>query len=191
VGLTGKEINVRKIVAGLFVSLDGVVEAPEAWTSQYFTPEIGQHVGSLIAAGDTLLLGRVTFETFRNSFKGDKSGDPMAATMTSFPKVVVSTTLGSPDWDNTTLLKDDIAAEIANLKKQSGKTINISGSGTLVAWLLRQGLLDELDLLVFPVVVGHGKRLFDTEGDLVALKLAESSAYDNGVVHLNYQRVEE
>jgi dihydrofolate reductase len=177
---------VRKIVAGLFVSLDGVVEAPEAWTSPYFTPEIGQHIGSLVAAGDTLLLGRATYETFYSAFSGDKSGDPMAASMINTPKVVVSTTLASADWQNSTLIKDDVAAQITKLKEQPGKNINISGSGTLVTWLLRQGLLDELDLLVFPVVAGHGKRLFDTEGDQVALKLNESKAYDNGVLHLSY-----
>jgi hypothetical protein len=82
----------RKIVAGLFVSVDGVVEAPETWTGPYFSPEIGQHIGSMMAAGDTMLLGRATYQTFAASFAGNTS-DPMAAQMNATPKVVVSTTL--------------------------------------------------------------------------------------------------
>jgi len=183
-----EEITMRKIVAGLFVSVDGVVEAPETWTGSYFTPEIGQVVGSLIAGGDTLLLGRVTYEAFAASFSGDTGGDPMAATMNALPKAVVSTTLNKAEWQNSTLINNDVAEQITKLKQQPGKNINVSGSATLVSWLLRQGLLDQLDLLVFPIVVGRGQRLFAGEGDQVALKLAESTALSNGVLHLIYQR---
>jgi dihydrofolate reductase len=151
----------RKIVAGLFVSLDGVVEAPETWTGPYFSPEIGQHIGSSFAESDTLLLGRVTYQTFAASFSGDTTGDPMAATMNNAPKVVVSTTLDKVEWQNSTLISSNVAEKIAELKQQPGKNIGMSGSAVLAAWMLRQGLLDVLDLLVFPVVVGHGKRLFD------------------------------
>lgn len=175
----------RKIVAGLFVSLDGVVEAPERWTGPYFTPELGQVVGSLIAAGDTLLLGRVTYETFAAAFGGQTGGD--ADMMNAVPKVVVSTTLDDAAWENSTLLRGDVAGEIARLKQQPGKQINLSGSGTLVEWLLRHGLLDQLDLLVMPVVVGRGKRLFAGGGEPVPLRLAASTALDNGVLHLTYE----
>jgi dihydrofolate reductase len=175
----------RKIVAGLFVSVDGVVEAPETWTGPYFSPEIGQHIGSMMAAGDTMLLGRATYQTFAASFAGNTS-DPMAAQMNASPKVVVSTTLAAAEWENSTLIRGDVAAEITRLKQQPGKNINISGSATLVAWLLRQGLLDELDLLVFPVVAGHGKRLFDSDGRQTGLKLADSQTYPTGVVRLTY-----
>jgi dihydrofolate reductase len=175
----------RKIVAGLFVSVDGVVEAPETWSGPYFSPEIGQHIGSMMAAGDTMLLGRATYQTFAASFAGNTS-DPMAAQMNATPKVVVSTTLAGAEWENSTLIRGDVAAEITRLKQQPGKNINISGSATLVAWLLRQGLLDELDLLVFPVVVGHGKRLFDSDGSQTGLKLADSQTYPTGVVRLTY-----
>jgi dihydrofolate reductase len=174
----------RKIVAGLFVSLDGIVEAPERWTGPYFTPELGQVVGSLIAAGDTLLLGRVTYETFAAAFGGQTGGD--ADMMNAVPKVVVSTTLDDAAWENSTLLRGDVAAEIARLKQQPGKQINMSGSGTLVEWLLRQGLLDQLDLLVMPVVVGRGQRLFAGGGDPVPLRLVASRALGNGVLHLTY-----
>ena len=173
----------RKIVAGLYVSVDGVVEAPDAWTGPYFSPEVGQLVGSLIAEGDTLLLGRVTYQGFAAAFGGQTGG--MADTMNSFPKVVVSTTLDRADWQNSTLISTNIAGEITKLKQQPGRNINVSGSGTLVDWLVRQGLLDRLDLLVFPVVVGHGKRLFG-DGSQVPMSLAASEAFSSGVVHLTY-----
>ena len=176
----------RKIVAGLFVSVDGVVEEPDAWTGPYFSPEVGQVIGSLIAGGDTLLLGRATYQGFAAAFGGQSGG--MADTMNSFPKVVVSTTLDRAEWQNSTLISGDAAAEITRLKQGPGRNINVSGSGTLVTWLLRQGLLDQLDLLMFPVVVGHGRRLFGGEGDQVGLKLAASEAFSSGVVHLTYQR---
>lgn len=179
----------RKIVAGLMVSVDGVVEAPERWTGPYFGPEIGQHVGSAFAESDTLLLGRATYETFAASFSGDTGGDPMAATMNAVPKVVVSSTLAAADWQNSTLISGNVAEKIAELKKRPGKNIGMSGSATLVAWLLREGLLDVLDLLVFPVVVGGGKRLFEGEGSQVALKLAGSEAFPTGVMHLTYHPV--
>ena len=175
----------RKIVAGLMVSVDGVVEAPEAWTGPYFSPDLGQLVGSLMAAGDTMLLGRATYQTFAASFAGN-AGDPMAAQMSATPKVVVSTTLDQAGWENTTLIGGDVAAAIARLKEQPGKNINVSGSPTLVTWLLRQGLLDELNLLLFPVVVGHGKRLFAADGDAAGLTLAHSQALGTGVVQLVY-----
>lgn len=179
----------RKIVAGLMVSVDGVVEAPEAWTGPYFSPDLGQLVGSLMAAGDTMLLGRATYQTFAASFAGNdgNAGDPMAAQMSAIPKVVVSTTLDKADWENTTLIGGDVAAEVARLKERPGKNINVSGSPTLVTWLLRQGLLDELNLLLFPVVVGHGKRLFAADGDAAGLTLAHSQALGTGVVQLVYQ----
>ena len=110
----------------------------------------------------------------------------MADTMNSFPKVVVSTTLDKADWQNSTLISGNVAAGITKLKQQPGRNINVSGSGTLVSWLLRQGLLDQLHLLMFPVVVGHGKRLFGGEGNQVGLTLAASEAFTSGVVHLTY-----
>ena len=175
----------RKIVAGLMVSVDGVVEAPETWTGQYFSPEIGQVVGSLMANGDTMLLGRATYQTFAASFAGNTS-DPMAAQMNAFPKVVVSSTLDKAEWENSTLIRGDVTGQITRLKEQPGKDIIISGSAALVAWLLRQGLLDELNLLVFPVVVGHGKRLFDGEGATAGLTLGHCEAFSTGVVQLIY-----
>jgi dihydrofolate reductase len=178
----------RKIVAGLFVSVDGVVEAPDTWTGAYFSPEIEQLIGSMMADGDTLLLGRVTYQGFADSFSGASGG--MADRMNSFQKVVVSTTLDKAEWQNSTLISGNVAGEITKLKQRPGRNINMSGSGTLVTWLLREGLLDQLDLLLFPVVVGHGKRLFEGEGGQAGLKLAGSETFSTGVVHLTYRRAD-
>jgi dihydrofolate reductase len=175
----------RKIVAGLFMALDGVIESPDTWTGSYFSPEVGQVVGSMIAAQDTMLLGRVTYQGFAEAFGGQSGG--MADTMNNTPKVVVSTTLSSADWQNSSLISGNVSEEIVKLKQQPGANIGISGSATLVAWLLRHGLLDELHLLVFPVVVGKGTRLFGADGDQIPLRLARSEAFGNGVLHLAYE----
>ena len=174
----------RKIVAGLFISLDGVVEAPETWSGPYHSPEVDGVVYGAMAASDTLLLGRRTYQTFEQAFAGNS--DPMAATMNALRKVVVSTTLEQAAWQNTTLVGADVAEGIRCLKAEPGTNIGISGSATLVRWLLREGLLDELNLIVCPLVVGHGRRLFEEEGALVPLELVESAAFANGVQHLVY-----
>ena len=177
----------RKIVAGLFISLDGVIEDANEWTGPWFNGEVGQAVGSMIAAQDAMLLGRVTYDAFAAHWP-HQTGE-MADTMNGTAKYVVSGAVKSADWQNTTVIPRDHAAEqIAELKRQPGKNIGMTGSGTLISWLLREGLLDELHLLVFPVVLGHGKRLFAEPGGKVPLKLAGSAAYETGVVHLTYAR---
>jgi dihydrofolate reductase len=176
----------RKIVAGLFISLDGVIESANDWIGPWFSPEVGQAVGSMIAAQDAMLLGRVTYEELAAHWP-HQTGE-MADTMNGAAKYVVSGTLTSADWQNSTLIPAATAAsEIAGLKQRPGKNIGMTGSATLVAWLLREGLLDELHLLVFPVVLGRGKRLFGHEGGQVGLGLAASEAFPTGVVHLSYQ----
>ncbi len=174
----------RKIVAGLFMSLDGVVEAPEKWTGPYFNDEIGQEIGSVMAAGDTMLMGRKTYQTFAASFAGQSGG--MADQMNNTPKLVVSTTLDTAEWQNSTLIKENMADELSRLKRQPGKNINISGSITLIRSLLSDGLLDELRLQLFPVVVGGGMRLFGDSGQQISLKLADSRTFGTGVVNLIY-----
>ena len=175
----------RKIIAGLFTSLDGVVESPEKWTGPYFNDQVGQAVGTLMATNDTLLLGRMTYEGFAAAFGGQSGG--MADQMNDIRKFVVSSTLTSADWQNSTLIRGDVAAEISKLKQQPGQRIGMSGSATLVSWLLQHGLLDQLDLLVFPVVIGEGKRLFSEPGSQVPLTLTGSEAFSTGVVHLSYE----
>jgi dihydrofolate reductase len=177
----------RKIVAGLFISLDGVIEDANEWTGPWFNEEVGQAVGSMIAAQDAMLLGRVTYDAFAG-FWPHQTGE-MADMMNGTAKYVVSGTLTSADWQNTTLIPGDRAAEqIAGLKRQPGKNIGMTGSGTLVSWLLRKGLLDELHLLVFPVVLGRGKRLFADPGDKVELTLSASMPFRTGVLNLTYTR---
>ena len=174
----------RQIAAGLFISLDGVVEAPEKWTGPYFDDQVGQAVGALMAGNDAMLLGRVTYEGFAAAFGGQSGG--MADQMNDTPKYVVSRTLASADWQNSTLINDDVAAQIGELKQRPGNNIGMSGSSSLVSWLLRHGLLDRLDLLVFPVVLGSGKRLFSEPDGQVPLTLAGSAAFGTGVVQLTY-----
>lgn len=183
--MKGEKITMRKIVAGLFISLDGVVESPDRWQMPFFNDEMGTAVGSLMAAGDTLLLGRRTYEEFAAFFAG-ATGVPTAEQMNNTPKVVVSTTLDRATWQNSTLIGGNVAEEITRLKQQPGKDINISGSATLIRSLLRDHLLDEIHLLVHPIVVGTGKRLFEEMGEQVALRLADAQTFSTGVLHLTY-----
>jgi len=181
---------VRKIVAGLFISLDGVVESPDQWHFPYFDEEMGQEVGALMAASDTILLGRRTYQDFAGYWPHQPSDVPPADYMNNTPKVVVSTTLKTLEWQNSTLISGNLAEELGKLKQQPGKNIGITGSGTLVRSLLRDGLLDELHLLVHPIVVGSGKRLFEQGSGRVPLKLVESKTFSTGVLALTYERAE-
>ncbi len=181
----------RKIVAGLFMSLDGVFESPEQWHFPYFNDEMGEAVGSQMAGSDCMLLGRVTYDEFAAYWPAqtsDGEAGEMADFMNETPKYVVSSTLQAADWQNTTLIDGaNAAAELTKLKQQPGKDISITGSGTLVRTLLRDGLLDELRLLVHPIVVGHGKRLFE-EGDQIPLTLVDSKTFGTGVLALTYHK---
>ena len=176
----------RKIVAGLFVSLDGVVESPDKWQFPYFNDEMGADVGAQMDAADAMLLGRVTYQEFASFWPDAPADDPFTARMNETPKYVVSTTLESAEWQNSTLIKGNIVEEITRLKQRPGKNIGITGSATLVRSLLREHLLDELRLLVHPLVVGSGKRLFPEGSEPVALTLVESRTFSTGVLSLTY-----
>ena len=180
----------RKIVAGLFISLDGVVEAPDTWHFPYFNEEMGAVVAAQMEAADTLLLGRRTYEEFAGFWPNQSNDDPFAAKMNNARKVVVSTTLEAATWQNSTLIRDNVAEAIRQLKQQPGTQIGMTGSGTLVRWLLRERLLDELWLLVHPIVVGSGKRLFPEGCERTPLKLAQSQTFSTGVLSLMYQPTE-
>jgi dihydrofolate reductase len=184
-----KEVSMKKVTAGLFVSLDGVTESPEKWQLPYFNDEMGEAVGTAMAAADAMLLGRVTYQEFASYWPGVSSEDqPFADYMNNSAKYVASRTLEGPlEWDNSTLIKGNLVEEIARLKRQPGKNIGITGSVTLVQSLLEQDLLDELGLMIHPVVVGSGKRLFEEGGDPKKLKLVESKTFSTGVVYLTYQ----
>lgn len=176
----------RKIVAGEFLSLDGVMEAPNEWHFPYFNDEMGEAVGSQMAESDTMLLGRRTYEGFAAAWPNMPSDEPGADYMNNTPKLVVSTTLTTVEWQNSTLLSGNLVEEITKLKQQPGKNIGVSGSATLVRWLLRENLLDELRLLVHPIVVGRGKRLFEGMDDRLPLKLLDSKTFSTGVLFLTY-----
>ncbi|MBA3426532.1 MAG: dihydrofolate reductase family protein [Rubrobacter sp.] len=179
----------RRVVAGLFMSLDGVVEAPEKWQLPYFNDEMGEAIGAAMAASDAMLLGRATYQEFASYWPGVSSDDqPFADYMNNTQKYVVSTTLENvAGWRNSTLISENISEEIAELKRQPGKDIAITGSGTLVYSLLQDDLLDELGLMVHPVVVGSGKRLFGDGGEQKGLKLVASKTFRTSVIYLTYQ----
>ena len=175
----------RQINAWLFVSLDGVTEAPEKWVSG--TDEMFAAQEADYAESDALLLGRRTYEVFAASWPQRGSEVANADWMNNTHKYVASTTLESPEWNNTTVIEGDVAEALTRLKQEEGKNISVNGSATLVRSLLRDKLLDELRLFVHPIVLGSGERLFDGAGDQVALKLADSQPFSNGVISLTYQ----
>ena len=180
----------RKVIASELVSLDGVKEAPETWHFPYFNDEMGEAIASGMADSDAMLLGRVTYEEFAAFWPSQEGGEDQefADYMNNTPKFVVSETLQEPlEWNNSTLIDGDVADEIAKLKQQPGKDISIVGSGTLVRSLLADGLLDELGLMVHPIVVGSGKRLFEEGGDQKALELVDSKTFGTGVLYLTYR----
>lgn len=180
----------RKIVAGLFISLDGVYEAPHEWHFPYFNDEMGAEVDGQISETGTMLLGRQTYEEFASYWPRQGSEVELADLMNGIQKVVVSNTLKTAAWQNTTIVSGDVADGLTKLKQQPGKDIGITGSGTLVRSLLEQGLLDELHLLVHPIVVGKGKRLWDGEHAQVPLMLVESKTLSTGVLALRYRRAD-
>lgn len=177
----------RKIVAGLFVSLDGVYEAPGEWHFPYFNDEMGNAVQAQMDAADAMLLGRVTYQEFAAYWPQQSSDDvDIAPYMNETPKYVVSETLHSAEWQNTTLINGDVVAELTRLKEQPGKNISVVGSGMLVQSLLNDGLLDELRLLVHPIVIGSGKRLFVQGSARKPLRLMEAETFSTGVMYLTY-----
>jgi dihydrofolate reductase len=180
----------RKIVAGLFVSLDGVAESPNRWVFPYMNDETYQVVSANIEASDAMLLGRRTYEEWAAYWPGKTAqDDPYADYINTVQKYVVSTTLSDLSWRNSELVTGDVRQGIASLKERPGKEIAVTGSITLIGWLLREGLLDELSLLFFPVVMGSGKRLFEGPTK-IELDLIDHKRFDNGVLSLRYGRKE-
>jgi dihydrofolate reductase len=176
----------RKVIAGLFISLDGVTESPDKWQFDHFDDDMMAALGSHIAAEDTILLGRVTYQEWA-PYWPTSTDEPYASHINNTPKYVVSTTLNKVEWKNSTLIKGNLAETIAKLKQQPGKNIGVAGSPTLVHSLLQADLLDELILMVHPVVVGSGKRLFKDGSDLKRLKLTDAKTTSTGVMILTYQ----
>jgi dihydrofolate reductase len=179
-----KETIMRKIVVTEFVSLDGVMEEPR-WTFEYWNDEIAKFKGEESSASDALLLGRVTYQGFAAAWPQSRAEG--ADYFNNVRKYVVSETLEEPlEWNNSTLIKDNIVEQITNLKRQEGKDIAVHGSATLVQTLMRHDLVDGYRLLVYPVVLGKGKRLFG-EDIPATLNLLGSRSFGSGVVALVYE----
>jgi dihydrofolate reductase len=186
----------RKIIASEFVSLDCVMEDP-GWTFQFGSEEQERFKFDELAASDALLLGRVTYEGFAAAWPNlmEQYDGPRRAAlgeyadmMNGYPKHVVSTTLEGPlEWNNSTLIKGNVAEEVLELKRQAGQDILIFGSADLVNALMRQDLIDEYRLMVFPVIVGKGKQLFGDGIDTKVLELVGTEMFGSGVVVLTYR----
>jgi dihydrofolate reductase len=173
-----------KIVSNFFISLDGVIEAPDQWHFPYFNDEMGAAIGKGTDTYEAFLMGRVLYEEWSSYWPAQGDEVPFASFINNVPKYVVSNTLDKATWNNTTVVSGDVAAELRQIKERSGD-IGISGSATLVRWLLANNLLDELALMVHPIVVGHGERLFE-DSPTHPLKLVHHEAFETGVLNLTY-----
>jgi dihydrofolate reductase len=177
----------RTVTVAQYISLDGVVEAPERWHFPYVSPELYASMLATSATIDTLLLGRVTYDVFAASFAGAPADDPVAAELNRPAKVVVSSTLQDPIWARTTVISEDVVAGVTELKAGDGAGILVNGSLSLSRALLRAGLVDQLQLYIHPIVVGAGQRLFDSDLPRIPLTLARSEPLPNGVIDAVYR----
>lgn len=173
----------RKLSSTLFMSLDGVAESPEKWQ---FEDDFDDSIIQEWLVPDAVVLGRRTYQEWADYWP-KSTEEPFASFINKAPKYVASTTLESVDWDNTTLIKGNLSEELTKLKGQPGGTIGVQGSPTLVRSLVQSDLLDELVLIVHPVLAGKGKRLFDDSGDVKRLELADSRITDSGIAVLTYR----
>jgi dihydrofolate reductase len=181
----------QKIVAGLFISLDGVVEAPDQWHFPYFNDEMGNAVGETLGKSDTMLFGRKTYDSFAGAWpERETAGEEdavFAKQLGDARKIVVSTQQLQFTWRNSEQLKGDLVEFVTALKNEPGDSIiGMSGSVSVVRQLLAAGLLDELHLLVHPIAVRKGMRLFDEGDESIPLKLLKSETFATGVLNLVY-----
>jgi dihydrofolate reductase len=188
-------MNMSKVIVTEFVSLDGVMEAPgggegfkhAGWTFKINRGEEGdQFKLDETRDADALLLGRVTYEGFAAAWPSRKG--EFADKLNSMPKYVVSSTLEEPEWNNSTVLKGDVVEEVQKLRRRLGGNIVVHGSAQLVQMLVEHDLVDELRLMVFPVVLGTGKRLFGDTSDKKPLRLVNSKTVGDGIAILIYER---
>ena len=181
----------RKVIAGLFISLDGVVEAPDQWHFPYFNDEMGAAVDATLGAADTVLFGRKTYDSFADAWPArEAAGEEdasMAKALGDARKIVVSNQQLEFTWRNSEQLKGDLVEAVAALKSEPGDSnIALSGSVSIVRQLLATGLLDELHLLVHPIVIRKGLRLFDEGESPIPLTLIKSETFKTGVLNLVY-----
>ena len=185
----------RKILATMFISLDGVVEAPDQWHFPYFNDEMGAAVGRVMAGADTFLIGRKTYESFAGAWPerelaGEEDAE-FAKSLGDARKIVVSRQDLQFTWRNSEQLEGELIEGVTALKNESGGShIGISGSPSVVRQLLEAGLLDELHLLVHPIVVRKGIKLFDEGEGTIPLTLVASNTFETGVLDLVYARAE-
>ncbi len=186
----------RKIIVTEFITLDGVVEAPggnetahphAGWQAKYRSPEGGKYKLDEVSSVDALLLGKTTYDAFAKSWPG-QAGNPFGDRMNQLPKYVVSRSLQKAEWNNSHILRD-LTKDVTALKNSDGGNILVYGSATLVKALLHHDLVDELRLMLIPIAVGGGLKLFDDTRQLKKFGLKSSRALDNGVLLLEYQPI--
>ena len=177
----------RKLTAYLLVSLDGVCEAPDAFAHPDVMPDLFSLIAETIVEQDTVLLGRRTYDDW-SGYWPTSDVEPFAGFINRVPKFVVSSTMTTPDWSNTSLLCGDVVEQIANLKATTGGTIGVHGSISLVQSLLAARLLDEMRLAMLPAIAGEGRRLFDGPGGPIHLVLGDTRSTPNGVILATYHR---
>jgi dihydrofolate reductase len=175
-----------KIVVTEFITLDGVIKDPHKWSFPYWNDEIGKYKDAELKTSDALLLGRVTYEGFAAAWPGRTDDDGFADKFNSMPKYVVTTTLKKADWNNSTIISTDVVKEITKLKEITIQDIVVHGSGNLVQTLMQNNLIDLYKLLVYPIVLGEGDKLFK-DGSQAKLELVETKKFDTGAVALHYQ----
>ncbi|MFD4182881.1 dihydrofolate reductase family protein [Rhodococcus sp. NPDC058514] len=194
-----------KLTVTTFVTLDGVYQAPGGpqedpsggfihggWSVPFGDEDFGRFMTEVFDEADAFLLGRKTYEIFASYWpQHNDPADPIATRLNELPKHVVTSTLAAAEWQNTRLITGDPGREVAALKEQDGRELQVHGSGALVQWLLREGLIDTLHLLSFPVLLGTGKRLFPTDALPTAYALTQSRVTSTGVVISLYERAGE
>jgi dihydrofolate reductase len=176
----------RKLTVAEFISLDGVVESPERWHMTYVDAEMMAAMYPADSDMDTMLLGRTTYDAFAGAFANAPDGDPVATRMNALTKAVVTSTPETVGWKNSTALAGDVVDAVRALKEQPGGSISVIGSTTLARTLLAAGLVDEVSLILHPVIVGTGTRLFPQDGPGATFTLSTCTPLASGVVHLVY-----
>ena len=174
-----------KIISNFFISLDGVVESPDQWHFPYFNEEMGAVIEAGMQSAGAFLMGRKLYGEWSAYWTTTGADQDFGTFINNARKYVVSNTLEKADWNNTTVVSGDVATALREIKERTGGDIQMSGSATTVRWLLANGLLDELRLLVHPIAVGHGQRLFE-DTPTTPLKLVTSETFQTGVLNLAY-----
>ena len=189
-----------KLTACEFITLDGVYQGPGGpdedrregfdrggWQAPFDDEEVGPFITSVYEGMDAMLLGRTTFDIWNSYWPDHDWGDPVSHGINVLPKYVPSTTLKDPTWQNTHVIDSDVEAKVRELKAQPGRDLLLQGSGVLLRWLLERDLVDELNLLIYPLVLGDGLRLFPEQGQTHRLELLDSKVTPTGIMIQRYR----